>query len=148
MHCLNSIGLRCAPTTSFVHHDAQGGHISVRDGGRPRHCKFFCGSHGQKASFLCMSLVHQQKAKNVGGDPYFSQTYAPLVRHVAQCRSLVHNVVLYQQIGARHRSHIPRCTDTQMGLILLHPPLIQEVKLCITTVCVTNIYLANICFAL
>ena len=54
-----------------------------------------------------------KKMKNVGGEPYFSKKYVPLVHHGAQCRSMVHNVALYRWNGAQLRFHKPKSKDRQ-----------------------------------
>ncbi len=54
----------CTPTC-IVHLGAQGGPMSVRSGGRPRHFSFFAGSHG--TCTFCLYLVGHKNGSKTSG---------------------------------------------------------------------------------
>ncbi len=51
------------------------------------------------------------KLKCGAGNPLISQTSVPLVHHGAQCRLVVHNIVLYCWCSTQCSSHKPTLTD-------------------------------------
>ena len=93
VHHLMGIELQFAPPTCIVHHGAQGGLMSVRSGGRPRHFSFLMG-HKENLGPSCAPWCTMQ----VGG---------------AQCRSMVHKIALYQWSGAQQfpQTHTHRNRD-------------------------------------
>ncbi len=56
------------------------------------HISVILAFYGQKVSVYCMFHVNNQKTKNVGRVTPTSQEIRP---HCAQCRSMVHNISLY-----------------------------------------------------
>ena len=81
---LCTIDLRFAPPTCLVHHDAQGGPMSVRSGAGPRHFSFLVGHKEHilnDTGLRCAPLTYVRKVS--------------LVDHGAQRGSVVHSIVLY-----------------------------------------------------
>ena len=84
--------------------------------------------YGQKVSVSSMIHVNHQKMKNVRGDSYFLKKGDPEVGG-ARCRSVVHNIALYQRSGAQCSSNKIGRTDIQTAATKHYLPAMGLIKM-------------------